>query len=95
MSTKIGKFRILSDGLLVFYCPGCECNHWVNIDASREGPIWSFNGDYYNPTFLPSVHVYTPNKVCHSFIKDGMIEFLSDSYHKLKGQTVNLPDMED
>ncbi len=28
----------------------------------------------------------------HSFIKDGMIEFLGDCTHKLAGQTVDLPE---
>lgn len=36
---------------------------------------------------------YTPCCVrCHSFIRDGQIEFLSDSTHALAGQTVPLPD---
>ena len=29
--------------------------------------------------------------VCHSFVTDGRIEFLSDCTHKLAGQTVDLP----
>lgn len=29
--------------------------------------------------------------VCHSFVTDGMIQFLGDSTHELKGQTVPLP----
>jgi len=29
--------------------------------------------------------------ICHSFIKDGRIEFLNDCTHHLKGQTVDLP----
>ena len=32
--------------------------------------------------------------VCHSFIREGKIEFLSDCTHKLAGQTVELPDIE-
>lgn len=32
--------------------------------------------------------------VCHSFITDGRIQFLSDCTHKLAGQTVDLPDFE-
>ena len=28
---------------------------------------------------------------CHSFIKDGRIQFLSDSTHELAGQTVDIP----
>jgi hypothetical protein len=31
--------------------------------------------------------------VCHSFIRDGHIEFLGDSTHKLAGQRVVLPDV--
>jgi hypothetical protein len=30
--------------------------------------------------------------VCHSFVKDGKIQFLDDCYHELAGQTVELPD---
>lgn len=33
--------------------------------------------------------------VCHSFVTDGRIQFLSDCTHKLAGQTVDLPDWED
>ena len=29
---------------------------------------------------------------CHSFVRSGRIEFLSDSTHALAGQTVDLPD---
>lgn len=32
--------------------------------------------------------------VCHSFITDGRIRFLDDCTHHLKGQTVDLPDIE-
>ncbi len=32
-------------------------------------------------------------KICHSFVRDGRIEFLSDCTHALAGQTVDLPDM--
>lgn len=30
--------------------------------------------------------------VCHSFVRDGRIEFLSDCSHALVGQTVDLPE---
>jgi hypothetical protein len=32
---------------------------------------------------------------CHSFVRDGHIEFLTDSTHKLAGQTVVLPALPD
>lgn len=32
-------------------------------------------------------------QVCHSFIRDGRIEFLSDCTHELAGQTVEIPEL--
>jgi hypothetical protein len=31
------------------------------------------------------------NTVCHSFVRDGMIQYLDDCTHELRGQTVELP----
>lgn len=33
--------------------------------------------------------------VCHSFVRDGQIQFLSDCTHDLAGQTVVMPSMEE
>jgi hypothetical protein len=33
--------------------------------------------------------------VCHSFIRDGKIQFLGDCTHALAGQTVELPEIEE
>jgi len=44
------------------------------------------------PSFEPSVVVQTRG-TCHYFIRRGEIQFLSDCYHELKGQTVPLPDI--
>lgn len=33
--------------------------------------------------------------ICHSFVREGMIEFLTDCTHRLAGQTVPLKDFED
>lgn len=32
--------------------------------------------------------------VCHSYVVDGRIQFLSDSTHALSGQTVDLPEID-
>lgn len=37
-------------------------------------------------------HVEPEPQVCHSFIRDGRWEFLSDCTHALAGQTVDIPD---
>lgn len=33
--------------------------------------------------------------VCHSFVREGQIEFLSDCTHALAGKTVDLPSLEE
>ncbi|MDX3917462.1 MAG: DUF6527 family protein [Pseudosphingobacterium sp.] len=80
-----------------FYCPGCECNHrfWAGNKSSCV-PNWDFNGDVDKPTISPSHRVIGGNEhgrtVCHSFIKDGQIQYLNDCTHQLKGQTVRMED---
>lgn len=33
------------------------------------------------------------NKVCHTFITDGRVQFLGDCTHQYAGQTLDLPDL--
>ena len=53
-----GKLRILDDGMLSFWCPGCKCYHGVPVNK-ENGSSWSFNGDYDKPAFTPSILVRT------------------------------------
>ena len=82
-----GKLRILSGGLIAWYCPGCQCHHHVN-------DRWAFNGDYDRPTFSPSILVRNPahTEICHTFVTDGKIQYLSDCTYALAGQTVDLKE---
>ena len=79
-----------------FYCPGCEQVH--QIRAKGPEPRWTFNGDLDKPTFSPSYLLTSDygtdrkKRVCHSFIRDGKIQFLGDCTHKLAGKTVEIPD---
>jgi hypothetical protein len=79
-------------GWLIF-CPACQVGHKFSKGT------WTFNGDCARPTFRASMLVRghlgkDRYGVCHSFVTDGMIEFLGDSTHDLRGQTVELPDLE-
>lgn len=53
---------------------------------------WTFNGDFENPTFSPSLHYNTKVKRCHLFLKNGVIEYCGDSWHQYSGQNVPLED---
>ena len=74
-------------------CPGCNDYHLFD---NR----WSFNGDMEKPTFRESMKsTWGPQEnrtknVCHSYVTDGRIQFLSDCTHSLKDQTVDLPDID-
>lgn len=87
-----------------FWCAGCETHHAVKV------PGWTFNGDTERPTFAPSVLVTyngpdagqdrgdgktAPPARCHSFVTDGRIQYLTDSTHRLSGQTVDLDPIAD
>lgn len=90
--------------MLMFLCPACRCNHFVSVGPRSYWDIrWQFNGDYDKPTVNPSVLVTVdipadvkvePNvRRCHSFIRDGKIQFLSDCTHALAGKTIDLPEL--
>lgn len=111
---KKGKLRVMNDGLIAYWCTGCQMHHGIPI-RKTESPYWEFNGDYENPTFSPSILVRIPHPegysrenpapkgwegkmvedICHSFITNGKIQYLSDCTHSLAGQTIDLEPVED
>lgn len=91
-------------GVITYWCPGCQHGH--TIKYGPEGTeTWTWNHDTIHPTFAPSVLAY-PHKVsfniddpesppidqvrCHSFVRDGKIEYLSDCEHSSAGMTVDM-----
>ncbi len=87
------RAKKFSDDSYGITCLACGCGH------SLKG--WSFNGDLERPTFQPSLLVSgylnerQPNGVCHSFITDGRIQYLSDCTHEFAGKTIELPEFGD
>lgn len=77
-----------------FYCPGCKQYHsFVTERVSSGGPEWSWNGDTEKPTFWPSLLVNGSNeKRCHSWVRDGRIEYLADCWHDMRGKTVGMAE---
>ena len=61
----------------------CDCGHLmlpVMIGGTRAGtPNWTWNGDIEKPTVRPSVLTRGADFVCHSWINDGMMQFLPDT----------------
>lgn len=71
-----------------FHCPGCNYTHAVSPK------VHCFNGDMDKPTLSPSFVSPSKKIRCHSFIRDSKIQFLGDCTHKLKNQTVEIPEFE-
>ena len=82
-------------GSYYMHCPGCGFGHQIRSkEFEGKGPKWDFNGDMDNPTFSPSLRVQggSSNRMCHSFIRNGHWQFLSDCTHHLAGKTVPMVD---
>ncbi len=78
----------------------------VMIGGTRHGtPNWTWNGSVGSPTLKPSILTkgagrkfletgeYVPH-VCHSWVNDGKVQFLSDCTHEFAGQTLDLLDVD-
>lgn len=67
-----------------FWCPGCDEVHGVSdLWAVTENPDGTLTVD-------PSIKVTRPGVAdycCHSYLRNGVWEFLTDSTHALAGQT--------
>ena len=74
--------------LYIFWCPACQEQHTFDV---RDGQ-WEFNGDWDKPTFQPSLNLLPHGGRCHLFVKDGIIEFLGDCHHHLRGKDVPMVD---
>lgn len=72
----------------LFWCPGCGRSHPYDV------PRWNFNGSMDKPSFTPSLLVNPHEQAnrCHLYVTDGKIQYLSDCFHGLAGQTVEMSD---
>lgn len=65
-------------------------------NAEQNG--WEWNGDVDKPTLSPSILTRAGSEqhpiVCHSYVRNGMIEFLNDCTHSYAGKTVELLEVD-
>lgn len=90
---------------LMFVCPGCVAGgpdgydgiHLLPVNSPQvQGPSWDWDGNLEAPTLSPSIltnHLTGTRPRCHSFLRSGIFEFLTDSEHPLAGQKVPIPDL--
>lgn len=92
------------DGLM-FCCPGCASTregydglHLLPVTGDgTKRPTWTWDGNLEAPTLSPSILTRFNwdgrEIVCHSFLRAGVFEFLTDSTHALAGQQVPIPPL--
>lgn len=76
--------RRIESGRWGFWCVGCDEMHVVDS-------TWQVNP--LTNTISPSVLVTMPGDAsyrCHSFVRDGKIEYLGDCSHAMAGKTVDM-----
>lgn len=82
----------------------------VMIGGTRKGTNnWTWNGEVDKVTLKPSIKSTGwvgantchddggPSRecVCHTWVSDGMVQFLDDTTHELRGQTVALVELDE
>lgn len=76
----------------LLWCPAC-----ADIVMIDDG--WTYNGNPDAPTFTPSLLTsvgFTDRRyVCHSFITDGVWQYLADSTHPHAGRSLPVVDLPD
>jgi len=88
------------EGQYLINCPGCKSIHSFFAKPFANpinGASWDFNDNFEFPTLYPSLllNYEDGSGRCHSYIKEGKIQFLDDCTHELKNQIVELLDFED
>lgn len=97
-----------SEHVISTYTPNGMQARWTfnkSMDKPTFSPSYLLRSGHYSNLFKPNDSCWcTYNKehkdnpapfscvICHSFIVDGKIQFLSDCTHHLAGQTVELED---
>jgi len=90
----MSKLTRISPDQAAFTCPGCGRPHFVRVNdrGDQAGGAWGWNLSLDRPTLTPSILTWRTNERCHSYVREGRIQFLSDCTHLLRNQTVELPE---
>lgn len=81
--------------------PGPLSHRYIPVilrGSRKDTGCWTWNGDTEKPTLHPSIltegYGFTDQlHRCHTWVNDGMAQFLPDCSHELAGQTVELLDI--
>lgn len=85
---------------LAFVCPGCILMHGgtglhlLPVNSNVKSPSWTWDGNLDSPTLDPSIMTgRNSDKICHSYLRNGEFQFLSDCTHELAGTFADMVDL--
>lgn len=87
-------------GKIFFWCSGCGEAHIMQTLDSGQSANHRFNGDFYRPTFVlesgaPYTVAHNDTKFCGFTISDGIIHYLPECTHHLRGMDVEMRERKD
>lgn len=100
----IVEYRSHVDGRIeirhCYWCPGCDGLHCVRIrdqGPNPSRPSWNWDGNREKPTYEPSqLTTYGMLDIrCHTFIRQGQIQYLDDCTHDLRGKMISMVPVPD
>lgn len=65
----------------------------ILVKSTRYPSGGEFPTDEEKIQMMDGVQLQMVEHLCHSFVRNGKIEYLADCTHALAGQTVELPDL--
>lgn len=100
--------RSVKGGGYTFWCLGCEEYHQINTNKVQWEFNGDLEKPTFSPSYLtwldPNPNANVERKPewekfrlgfrCHSYIKEGKIEYLGDCTHKLAGKIVDMREEE-
>lgn len=93
---KFKQVPEIANDAYAFWCGGCGMHHVIRTDENIKSHH-KFNNNIEHPTIEPSIKVEIPhpegNHICHSYITNGIIKYLNDCTHHLKGKELDLPNI--
>ncbi len=88
------KLKEVTPGTYCFWCPGCECSHWIYTEGQTN---WQITGELAAPTVRPSLaHNRSERKAqCHYLITEGTLTYYFDTFHQYRSQSIDMVDWDE
>lgn len=86
-----GVLRLVRPGVILHWCPGCECGHTIDVHATnRGGRVLGWDGCFDRPSIGEPVRHERDGAVCEYVLRAGVLYYLESSSHSLAGQARHL-----